>query len=157
MARTKRGQNLVWVKDQGLSASPLLGAKEALHMRRKAPQGSKVRGQHQAIKSLAFPRLLCIEIHLGWEVHVHLREGSWDRLARGGQSKMIGQKEDKDPENCPLIKDLNFPKARLSEFACVSFRMYFAFPIKFLLFSLPSASLPEFFLDKAGKNWGSRS
>lgn len=28
---------------------------------------------------------------------------------------MIGQKKDKDPENCPLIKDLNFPKAvRLS-------------------------------------------
>ena len=60
---------------------------------------------------------------------------------------MIGQKKDKDPENYPLIKDLNFPKAQLSlsDFAHTSFCMYFAFPINFLLFSLPSASSPEFF------------
>ncbi|XP_059950308.1 C-C motif chemokine 28 [Mesoplodon densirostris] len=34
---------------------------------------------------------------------------------------MIGQKRDKDPENCPLIKDFNFPKVRLSlsEFASI--------------------------------------
>ena len=28
---------------------------------------------------------------------------------------MIGQREDIDPENCPLINDLSFPKARLSQ------------------------------------------
>ena len=27
-----------------------------------------------------------------------------------GQSKMIGQRENKEPEDCPLRKDLNFPK-----------------------------------------------
>ena len=69
---------------------------------------------------------------------------------------MIGQRGDKDPENYPLIKDLNFPNVQLSEFACVSFHMYFAFPKNCLLFLLPSVSSPEFFLDKAGKNWGSR-
>ena len=71
---------------------------------------------------------------------------------------MIGQKGDKDPENCPLIKDLSFPKVRpsLAEFACASFRMYSALPKHFLLFSLPSASSPEFFPDKAGKNWAFR-
>lgn len=69
---------------------------------------------------------------------------------------MIGQGGDEDPENCPLIKDLNFANVRLSQFACVSFHGYFAFPKNSLLFSLPSVSSPEFFLDKAGKNWGSR-
>ena len=66
---------------------------------------------------------------------------------------MIGQKEDKDPENCPPYKGFKLPKgATLSEFLLAPFRMYFVFPINFLLFSLPSASLPEFFPDKAGKN-----
>ena len=38
-------------------------------------------------------------------------------VACGGTNKMIGLKEDKDLENCPL-KDLNFPKAWLySEFS----------------------------------------
>ena len=73
---------------------------------------------------------------------------------------MIGQKEDKDPEKCLFIKDLNFLKTQLSlslsGLARVSFRMYTAFPINFLLFSLPSASSPEFFPDKPGKNWGFR-
>ena len=76
------------------------------------------------------------------------------QISQGGQGKMIGQKEDKDLENCPFIKNLNFPKVQLSlsEFARESFHMSFAFPINFLLFSLPSASSPELFPDKTGKN-----
>ena len=50
--------------------------------------------------------------------------------SQGRQNKMIGQKEDKDQENCPFIK--NFPKGDSpSQFACVSFCMYFVFPINF--------------------------
>ena len=28
---------------------------------------------------------------------------------------MLGHEEDQEPEDCPLIKDLNFPKATLSQ------------------------------------------
>ena len=93
---------------------PPLGARETQHMCRNAPWGSKVRGQLQAMVTLASPRYPHVGIHLGLEVRGHLRGGSRDKLARGGQNKMIGQKEDKDPENCPLIKNLNFTKLRLS-------------------------------------------
>ena len=66
---------------------------------------------------------------------------------------MIGLKEDKDLKNFSLIKNLNFPKVQLSlsELPRALLHIYFSFLIN-LLFSLLSASLPEFFLDKAGKN-----
>lgn len=53
---------------------------------------------------------------------------------------MIGQKKDKDPENCPLIKDLNFPKARLSlRVRPAPFRAHFSFQqtFCFTLYLLP--------------------
>lgn len=50
--------------------------------------------------------------------------------------------ENKDPKDCQLINDLNFPKALLSV------RMYA------LLSSLPSISLSEFYFFKADKDWG---
>ena len=43
---------------------------------------------------------------------------------------MIGLREDKDRENCHLIKDLNSTKdmlLSLSEFPCVPFPVYFSF------------------------------
>ena len=43
---------------------------------------------------------------------------------------MIGLRED----NCPFIKDLNFPKVQLSEFSCTPFHKYFS--ISFLLYHL---------------------
>ena len=71
---------------------------------------------------------------------------------QGSQSKMIGLREDKDPDNWPLIKDINFQRHdSLSELTCGSFHMYFFFSINFLLYSLLFASSPEFILDQAGK------
>ena len=64
--------------------------------------------------TLASPRCLHVRVHLGCGVRVHLRGGSGDKLARGGHCKMTGQKGDKNLENCPLLKDLNFLKALLS-------------------------------------------
>ena len=51
-------------------------------------------------------------------------------LRNGGKNEKtntIGQKEHKDPEDCPCS---------LSKFTPASFHMYFSFPINFLLFSL---------------------
>ena len=82
-------------------------------MLRNTPWGSKVRGQCGAIMSVASLKCLCIKIQLGREVRAYL-EGVPETNNPGKESKMIGQEEDKDPENCPLIKDLNIPKAALS-------------------------------------------
>ena len=64
---------------------------------------------------------------------------------------MIGQKEDKDSENCPLIKYLKLPKARtpfLSPLEHLSTcTLLFLFPFLFTY-----CLLDEFFPDKAGKN-----
>ena len=63
-------------------------------------------------------------------VHAHPRGGSWDKLTKRGQSKMIGLREDKDTEHCPFIKYLSFPKVGLflSELACHGpFCTYFSF------------------------------
>lgn len=51
-------------------------------------------------------------------------------LRNGGKNEKtntVGQKEHKDPEDCPCS---------LSKFTPASFYMYFSFPINFLLFSL---------------------
>ena len=32
------------------------------------------------------------------------------QINREGQSKVIGLREDEDPEDCPFIKDLNLPE-----------------------------------------------
>ena len=48
----------------------------------KAPWGSKVRGQCQAMISLASPRMLSFKIYLVWNVHMHIGGRSWDKLAR---------------------------------------------------------------------------
>ena len=66
---------------------------------------------------------------------------------------MIGLKEDKDAESCPLIKDLNFSKAQRSLGArpCAVPHVIF-FSINLLVYSLPSALSPEFILDEAGKD-----
>ena len=46
----------------------------------------------------------------------------------GGQSNVTGLKEDKDLENCPFIKDLNFPKVWLSlKLTCAPFHVYSSF------------------------------
>ena len=40
---------------------------------------------------------------------MHPRGGSSDKLTSGGQSKVIGLRQEEDLENCPLIKNLGFP------------------------------------------------
>ena len=69
---------------------------------------------------------------------------------------MIGQREDKDPENCPHNR-FKLPKGTtlgtLAEFARASFSMYSAFPINVLLFSLPFTFWSEFFLVNVVKVW----
>ena len=64
---------------------------------------------------------------------------------------MIGQKEDKDSENRPLINYLKFPKAQTPSLSPLE-HLSTCTLLFFLLFSLPPASLAEFFPDKAGKN-----
>ena len=54
--------------------TPSFGTRETLHMCRKIPCGSKIKGQLQAIMSLAPPRSLHFETHLDWEVYAHPRE-----------------------------------------------------------------------------------
>ena len=67
--------------------------------------------------SLAPPRSLHFKIHLGEGAHAHSRGGSWDKLtSRDKQGDDL--REDTDGENSPFIKDLNFPKAQLSLWAC---------------------------------------
>ena len=66
---------------------------------------------------------------------------------------MIGQKEDKDPENYPLIKVLNIPKARLSLSLPVHLSIcMFTFPISFLLLSLPLPFCLNSFLTRQARN-----
>ena len=72
---------------------------------------------------------------------------------------MLGQKEDKDPEDGPHYKGFKLPKAitlSMSMPMCFS-TCNFSFPIKFLFFSLLSTSSPEFFLDKTDKSLGLRT
>ena len=64
---------------------------------------------------------------------------------------MICLREDTDPENCPFLKDLNFPKTQLCLPMCLSSVLFFS--IKFLLYASLSAVSPEFILDQAGKDW----
>ena len=75
-----------------------------------------------------------------------------------------GTKQDDWPEGrprsgkLPPYNRIKLPKGVTPEFAPESFRTYSSFPINFLLFSLLSASFPEFFLNTAGnEHWESRS
>ena len=50
---------------------------------------------------------------------MHPRGGSSDKLTSGGQSKVIGLRQEEDLENCPLIKNLGFPDSSVGkESAC---------------------------------------
>ena len=115
--REQRGKTLFEKRIEGSLLPPSLGQGRHYTCAERFPWGSKVRRQLQAVVTLASPRHLHVGIHLGWEVRLPLRGGFWDILAGvgvGGQNEMIGQKEDKDPENCPFKKNLNFSKAWLS-------------------------------------------
>ena len=78
-------------------------------------------------------------------MRAHPQGGSWDKLTGGGggPTKQGGWPREEDPENCPFTKDLNFPKARLSELAHEPFRMYFSFQqtFYFTLYLLPPCLL----------------
>ena len=101
MARTKGAKPCLSEGSRDLCFA-LVGARETLHMLKKVPWGSKVRGQRLAIMSLSSPRILCVEIHLGWEVCEHLRGGSLDKLARGDKTRWWAGKKTKTRKKAHL-------------------------------------------------------
>ena len=82
---------------------PILGARETLHMRRKAPWGSKRRGHHPIICD-GRPTDLWAIIHLGKKLRTHVGEDP-----RAGQvwkkKPDNGPKVNKDLEELPYIND----------------------------------------------------
>ena len=50
-------------------------------------------------------------------MHVDPRGGSWDKLPKEGTKQGDWPEGSEDPENFPFVKDLNFPKVRLSLWA----------------------------------------
>ena len=73
-AKTKTGQRPCVNKGLRALPTPSFQTRETLHMRRKAPCGSKVEEQCQATVSLGSSQE-AFEIHLGWRVHAHPGEG----------------------------------------------------------------------------------
>ena len=54
-------------------------------------------------------------------MHAHSREGP-ETNEPGRINKVIGLREDEDPENCTFVKNLHFPKASLSPWGSLSLR-----------------------------------
>ena len=80
--------------------------------------------------SLALPRKLHFEIHLGWQVCVHLRGGSWDKLtgAKGDKARWLPWRKAKTWKTAPLWGiETSQSQDSLSELTRVPFHMYFLF------------------------------
>ena len=144
-------------KGPEINISTFLGARKTLCLLRNTPRGLKVRGQCQAIKSLASLRCLCIKIHLGREVCAYLEgipetnypgKEKWDDWPEGRQRpwKLPPYKGFKHPKGSAL--SLSLPM-HLS--ICI-----FTFPISFLLLSLPLPFCLNSFLTRQAstKDWG---
>ena len=140
-------------KGPEINISTFLGARKTLCLLRNTPRGLKVRGQCQAIKSLASLRCLCIKIHLGREVCAYLEgipetnypgKEKWDDWPEGRQRpwKLPPYKGFKHPKGSAL--SLSLPM-HLS--ICI-----FTFPISFLLLSLPLPFCLNSFLTRQARN-----
>ena len=104
MARTKRGQKPVWVKDPGISASHSSGTRETLHMHRKASCGSELEimpGHNESCSSQK-PSLW----DPSWLRGECAPRGGSQGRSGGKRNQIIGLKKDKDPEELPYINDL---------------------------------------------------
>ena len=113
MARTKKGKTLFeWRIKRSLP--PLFwGTSDTLDTCPERLLGVKSQGiilghnescssQKPSLWDLSWPRCAC-----------EPQGGSWDKSTWEGTNEMIGLREDKDRENCHLIKDLNSTKNML--------------------------------------------
>ena len=144
MARTKKGQNPVWLGRHYTGAERLLGVKSQ----------SLIRGHESCSCSFTSRSILA-------RVCVYTPGRVLRQVNQVGQSKVIGLRE--DLEDCPFIKDLNLTKRRdfLSEPAHAPFHMYFSinftlfrllawiFSVNFLLYSSPPPCLNSFLTRQA--------
>ena len=146
MARTKKGKTLFEWRIKRSLPPPVWGTSDTLDTCPERLLGVKSQGiilghnescssQKPSLWDLSWPMCAC-----------EPQGGSWDKSTWEGTNKMIGLREDKDREDCHLIKDLNSTKdmflslwVPLCAFPCVLF-----FSINF--FFLHSSS-PEFILN----------
>ena len=99
------------MEDQEVIHFPSLGqGRHCIRARRL----HRVKKAEDASKSWSSPPIcLCDEVHLDRGVCMRPVDGP-EAGQPGNQNGTIGHEEDQEPEDSPLIKDLNFPKATLS-------------------------------------------
>ena len=86
--RNKEGLNAVWRTDQEITHFSPWGKGDTTHEQRDS-LGVKSQGMPGHNKFCFYPPShFCVEIYLGWGVHVRFRRRSWDKSTSVGQSEM---------------------------------------------------------------------